>query len=246
MISVKTPDEVKIMAEGGVISGAALKEVIKHIKPGVSLAQLDKVAENFILQNKGQASFKTVDDYKYTTCININAGIVHGIPNGYIVKQGDIVSIDLGVLYKGFHTDISYTVEVNTINETKFLAVGKTALEAGISQCLIDNRLYDISSAIQTVVEKAGYSVSRDLVGHGVGKSLHEDPYVPGYGKAGRGPLLKDGMVFAIEVIYQKGNPAIVLDKDGWTLKTADNSLSGLFEHTVAITAEGPKILTVI
>ena len=244
MINLKTQHEIELMQGGGKISTSALRGVLAAIKPGVALHDLDKIAEAIILQNGAQPSFKTVDDYKYTTCININEGIVHGLPNGYKIKQGDLVSIDLGAHYKGFHTDLSYTVEVDSVKEQEFLAVGKKALELGIFQCVTENHIGDISYEIQNCVERAGYTVSRDLVGHGIGKELHEDPYVPGYGKRGKGLELKEGTVLAVEVIYQKGHEAIMLDKDGWTFKTADGSLSALFESTVAITKNGPLVLT--
>lgn len=244
MIHLKTPEQIKIMQEGGEISAQALQKVLDAVKPGITLAELDKIAEQYILSQGAKPSFKGVDDYEFTTCINVNDGIVHGIPNNYKVKPGDLVSIDLGALYKGFHTDLSYTVEVETKKETEFLETGKRALKLGIEQAVVGNHIGDISNAIQTCVESKGYTVSFDLVGHGVGKNLHEDPYVPGYGKKGKGPELKEGMVLAIEVIYQKGNPAITIDEDGWTIKTLDGSLSGLFESTVAITSEGPIILT--
>jgi methionyl aminopeptidase len=246
MIHIKNSTEIQIMKEGGHISATALAEVLKNLRPGVTLLELDKIAERTISSLGGTSSFKTVDDYRFTTCLNVNEGIVHGLPNKYVVKVGDLVSVDLGALYKGFHTDLSYTVEVGTNKESKFLDIGKKALEDGISKCVLDNRIGDVSYAIQRIVESAGYTVSRDLVGHGVGKELHEEPYVPGYGKPGKGIQLKEGMVLAVEVIYQKGRPEIELAQDGWTLKTVDNSLSGLFESTVAITKDGPLVLTQI
>jgi methionyl aminopeptidase len=244
MATIKTPQEIQIMREGGVISGLAIKEVLKNIKPGVTTFELDKIAERVIKEHHASPSFMTVDNYPFTTCININEGIVHGLPNKYVIKEGDLVSIDLGALYKEYHTDLSYTVEVGTNKEKKFLDTGKKALENAIFNCVTGATLGDIGYAIQREVEKQGYSVSRDLVGHGIGTELHESPLVPGYGKPGKGMVLKEGMVIAIEVIYQKGAYYIVLDRDGWTYKTADNSLSGLFEHTVAIVDGKPEVLT--
>jgi methionyl aminopeptidase len=244
MIKIKSPAEISIMKEGGKIASEALTSAISAVKPGVALSQLEKIAENVILMNGADSSFKKVDDYKYTTCINVNEGIVHGIPGPYKLREGDLVSIDLGAYLKGFHTDLSYTVEVGTDKEKKFLNAGRFALECAIKECRAGNRVGDISRAMQEVIEGAGYSVSRDLVGHGVGENLHEDPYVPCYGRKGDGPVLREGMVLAIEVIYQKGKPKLEIAEDGWTLKTADNSLSGLFEQTVAVTAEGPEIIT--
>lgn len=244
MITLKTPAEIKIMKEGGKISTKALRAVLACIKPGITTLELDKIAHETILASGAKPSFMTVDDYKYTTCININDGIVHGIPNDYEIQPGDIVSIDLGVLYQGLHTDISYTVEVETQKERIFLDVGKKALTAAIKQCVLGKHIGDVSQAIETIVEGAGYTVSEELVGHGVGHELHEDPYVAGYGRKGAGPLLKEGMTLAIEIIYQKGQPKLRIDKDKWTLRTADGSLSGLFEQSVAVTTTGPLILT--
>lgn len=244
MIKLKSAQEIELMRQGGVISSKALKKVLSEVKPGVTLLQLDKIVEDIILASGALPSFKTVDDYKYSTCINVNAGIVHGLPNEYKIKSGDVVSVDLGVLYKGFHTDLSYTLEVDTNNESKFLETGKKALEKAISWCKVNNKIGDISATIQEIVENEGYTVSEMLVGHGVGKELHEDPYVPCYGHYGAGPTLKEGMVLAVEVIYQKGKPDLALDSDNWTYMTADGSLSGLFEKTVAITANGPLVIT--
>lgn len=244
MISIKTPEEIKIMAEGGKIARETLNAVLDAIKPGVKTRELEKIADDYILSKSSEPSFKTVEDYDFATCININEGLVHGLPGEYEIKEGDLVSVDLGVLYKGFHTDLSHSVEVGTNEHTDFLKVGENALMAGISQCKVGNKIGDISNAMQEVVETAGYTVSRDLVGHGIGKELHEEPYVPGYGKAGSGQEIEEGMVFAIEIIYQDGSPEIAISEDEWTLETADKSISGLFENTVAATNSGPKVLT--
>jgi len=244
MIKLKTQNEINLMAEGGKISALALSEVLKSIKVGATTLSLDRIAEDVIKNQNALPSFKTVEDYKYTTCININEGLVHGIPNTYKIKKGDIVSVDLGVLYKGFHTDLSYSVEVETNNHTAFLETGIQALEQGIFNCVKGNKIGDISNSMQRVVERAGYSVSRDLVGHGIGVDLHEDPYVPGYGGKNSGSELKVGMVFAIEIIYQKGKPKLRVANDGWTIETLDRSLGALFEHTVAVTVDRPLVLT--
>jgi len=244
VISVKTPEELKIMEEGGKIARKALNKALEAIKPGVKTMELEKIVDEFILSQGGEASFKTVEGYEFATCINTNEGLVHGLPGEYKIKKGDLVSVDLGVYYQGFHTDLSHTIEVETDKYKEFLEVGEKALAAGTAKCAPGNRIGDISSAMQKVVEDAGYSVSRDLVGHGIGKELHEDPYVPGYGKAGDGKRIKEGMVFAIEIIYQIGSPEINISDDGWTLETADKSIAGLFENTVAATKSGPKVLT--
>lgn len=244
MIKLKTPEEIEIMRQGGEITSGALKEVLKHVRSGVTLLDLDKIAEIYIKDNGGTSGFKTVDNYPYTTCINVNEGIVHGMPNKYVVKSGDLLSIDLGAQYKGFHTDLSFTLEVESSDETRFLEVGKHALNQAIKQCKPGKRVGNISNVIQNIVEEAGYSASEMLVGHGIGRALHEPPYVPCVGSPKEGAKLKEGMVFAVEVIYQKGMPDLIESKDGWTLETADGSLSGLFEKTVAITKNGPLILT--
>jgi methionyl aminopeptidase len=244
MINYKTPQQIEAMSQGGKIARFVLEELIKATRVGVTLRELDLLAERLILDKGAEPSFKRVDDYKYTTCINLNDGIVHGIPNATKIKHGDVVSLDLGVFYKGLHTDLSHTLEVGTKLHGEFLAIGARALEAGIEACSVGRKIGDISHAIQKTVEQAGFSVSRDLVGHGVGVELHEDPYVPCFGKAGTGPTVEEGMVLAIEVIYQEGHPDIVLEEDGWTLSTKDGTLSGLFEKTIAVSRGETLVLT--
>jgi methionyl aminopeptidase len=244
MIKLKNSKEISLMQDSGKICSEVLQIVLSAIEPGITLRALDKLAESEIRKRGGSPSFMTVDDYAYTTCININSGLVHGIPDDYEVKIGDLVSVDMGVLYKGYHSDTSYTVEVETNKETKFLEAGKEALNKAIKQCKIGNRIGDISWAMQSSVEKYGYSASEDLVGHGIGKSLHEDPYVPCIGRPKTGMKILPGSVFAIEIIYQKGKPDLRVLSDNWTIATADGSLGGLFEHTVAVTEEGTLILT--
>ena len=243
-MNLKTDSELKIMQEGGRISAMALARVLELVRAGVSTLELNKMAEDTILQNGGTPSFKIVDGYGFATCINVNAGLVHGLPGRYKLELGDVVSVDLGTYYKGFHTDLSYTVEVETDKQREFLETGKRALENGIAACVLGNRVGDISHSIQRGVEKAGFSVSRDLIGHGIGRNLHESPQVPGYGRKNRGVPLQVGMTLAVEVIYQKGSPEIDLLDDGWTIVTADGSLAALFESTVAITANEPLVLT--
>ncbi len=244
MIKIKTPEEIEKIAVAGKIAQGALQAALNAIKPGITLLELDKIAEDYILDHGAQPGFKTVDDYDFTTCININEGLVHGLPNDYALKVGDLVSVDLGAYLDGWHSDLSYTVEVESDVHKEFLEIGKKALQAGIDQFRIGNRVGDVGFAMQNVVESAGCTVSDDLVGHGIGESLHEDPYVPGYGNPGEGIKIEEGMVFAIEIIYQKGNPEIMIEDDDWTISTADRSLAGLFEHTVAATKDGPRILT--
>lgn len=244
MIQTKTPQEIELMSKSGQIASEALREVLRRIDVGVKTIDLEKIADDYILSKGATASFKTVDGYSFATCINVNDGIVHGIPSNYEIKKGDLVSVDLGALLNDYHSDISYTVEVGTKKETDFLELGKRALNSAIEKCVVGNTVGDISYQMQRPVEEMGFSVSRELVGHGIGRNLHEDPYVPCYGKPGKGPVLKEGMALAIEIIYQKGKPELFVEADDWTLSTADRSLSALFEKTVAVTKNGPKLLT--
>lgn len=251
MIKIKTPQDLSIMQTGGKMLAETLREVCANIRPGISEIELDALADKLIKAKGGKPGFKKVEGYHHATCISTNAVVVHGIPSPYRLKEGDIIGIDCGVFYQGFHTDMSETVRVGSQKSDaidKFLKVGKEALEAGIREAKLGNHVGDISKTIQDIVElKNGYSVVRSLVGHGVGRELHEDPEVPGYllGKIEKTPELKEGMVIAIEVIYNMGGPDLTFaNNDGWTLKTKDNSLAGLFERTVAITKSGPLIIT--
>jgi methionyl aminopeptidase len=244
MIELKTPKEIETMKLGGNISKNALNLAISLAQEGTSLIEIDREVEKFIKNNGAEASFKKVPGYHYATCINVNDGLVHGIPNKYKIQHGDLVKIDLGVYYDGFHTDTSATVEVGTNKESKFIEAGKKCIENAIELCIPGNKLGDISYEMQKTIESQGFTVSKDLVGHGIGRNLHEEPLIPPYGKKGTGVVLKEGMVFAIEIIYQKGSHHIKPLNDGWTLATKDGSLAGLHEHTVAITKEGPLVLT--
>ncbi len=234
----------KAMRRAGKISSKALGILLKKAQPGVSLRDLDKLAEELIVAEGAEPAFKRVDGYDYTTCINVNSGIVHGIPNDYVLRSGDIVSIDLGAYIDGYNSDQCWTFEVVTRNHTDFLQAGKEALMLGISQAVPGNHIGDISHAIETRIKSAGYSVSVDLVGHGVGKELHEAPQVPGYGRPGEGPILRPGMTLAIEVIYAEGSTRICESDDGWTLETCDGSLSAVFEHSIGVRSEKPEIFT--
>lgn len=241
---LKTAVELQIMAKSGSMASKVLKTLLIYTKPGVTLAEIDQLATKEIHDLGGLPSFKTVDSYKYATCINVNQGIVHGIPNSYKVKVGDVVSIDLGVLYKGYHSDLSYTFEVQTTKYDQFLQAGKEALFKAVKKCVEGKTVGDISATIQNVIEGHHYSVSRDLVGHGVGKQIHEYPNIPCYGEPATGPKLRSGMVLAVEVIYQLGRPELKLLNDGWTLETADGSISALFEQTVAVGKKSFSVLT--
>lgn len=256
MINIKTPKEIEIMQTGGKILSEVLWEVLGHIKKGVSELEIDDLAQKLIKEKGGQSGFKKVDGYNHTICVSVNDVSVHGIPTNYKFKDGDIVGIDMGVYFQGFHTDMSETILVSTHNTKNkaqnnskielFLKIGKKALIEAIGKAVVGNYIGDISKTIQKIVEDQGYSVVTSLVGHGVGKKLHEDPEVPGVlrGRVEETPKLTEGMVIAIEVIYNMGTPDLKLDSDGWTLRTADGSLAGLFERTIAITKSGPLIIT--
>ena len=257
MIDIKTAKEIELMREGGKILADTLSELLEYIKPGVSELELDNLAEKLIREKGAEPAFKKVKGYHHTLCISTNQVVVHGIPTDYKFKTGDIVGIDCGVFYKGFNTDMAETLRVSTQNSKiktqnynevdEFLQTGDRALSEAIKQAKIGNRIGHISQTIQQIVEGEGYSVVRSLIGHGVGRSLHEDPEVPGFldQPISKTPLLKEGMTIAIEAIYNMGKSDVVyLGNDGWTIKTKDNSLSGLFERTVAIVKGGPIVLT--
>lgn len=241
----RTLKELELMRISGKITAQALKNALEKIAPGVSCLEIDKIAEDTIIKMGGEISFRTVRGYKWAICITVNEQVVHGIPTERRLQPGDVVSIDLGTLYKGWHTDAAWSIVVGESAENKkFLRVGEEALWDGIKQARAGNRIGDISSAIQEKVEGAGYSVVRSLVGHGVGRSLHEEPEVPGYGSRGTGVVLRSGETLAIEVIYTRGSPEVVIEDDGWTISSTDGSLAGLFEMSVAIGKEKAEILT--
>jgi len=244
MVTIKTPKEVELMLEGGRIARKAVDEAVRRAKVGMTTMELNNIAEEVIVKSGGIPCFKGFEGFPTATCININSGIVHGLPSDYKMQAGDIVSVDLGVLYKGLNTDVSESFELSSQKERKFLETGRRALELAIEACVIGNKIGDISHAIQSTIEGGGYTVSRDLAGHGVGREIHEDPYVEGYGRAGKGYNLVEGMTLAIEVIYQKGRPDLHLDRDNWTLSTRDGTLAGLFEKSVAVTRQGALVLT--
>lgn len=235
--------ELELMRKSGKIAASALKKALETIKVGISELEVDQIAEREIYKLDGDLSYKSVPGYKHATCITVNEQVVHGIPTERKFQDGDLVSVDLAVLYKGWHTDCAWSVMVGGQKE-KFLTVGEQALWDGIAQAVDGNKVGDISNAIQSRVESAGYSVVRSLVGHGVGKSLHEEPEIPCYGQKGTGALLKKGMVLAIEVIYAMGKHEVVLADDGWTYFSADGSWGGLFEMTVIVGKERAEVLT--
>ena len=257
MMAGKTSGELNVMREGGAKLAAILKKLLLLAVPGTTLLALDAVAEKLITETGGEASFKTVEGYKWATCLCVNEAVVHGIPTNYPLQKGDILTIDIGLLYQGLHTDTAWTIEVgsgddfisvNSLSDKQvFLNAGKKALVAAISEAKDGNRVGNISKAIQSAVEAAGYSIVRSLVGHGVGQKLHEAPQVPGFlrGAIEETAPLAAGMTLAIEVIYAQGAGAVVYNNDdGWTIATRDRSLSAVFEHTIAIAGDKAEILT--
>jgi methionyl aminopeptidase len=243
IVRPRTRDQLALMRKSGQISAYALKKVLKSIKPGVNLLTLETIAEEEIVKRGGKPSFKTVEDYKWTTCITVNSEVVHGIPRDYILRDGDKVSVDLGTVYKGWHTDTAWSVIAGG-QESKFLKVGEKAMWNGILQAVSGNTVGDISDAIQTEVEGAGYSVVNSLVGHGVGQELHEEPEVPGIGQKGVGLLLEGGMTLAIEAIYTEGKGEVEVAKDNWTIVSKDGSLGGLFEMSIVVKDKKAEVLT--
>jgi methionyl aminopeptidase len=246
-ISIKTPAEIQIMKEGGKKLGQILDSALKIAKPGISTLEIDNFIDQEIVSFGGEASFKKVRDYNFASCVGINSEVVHSLPKkNKIIKKGDLLKIDLGMLWKGFHTDLSWTIEIETKKYEEFLKAGEIALLMAIKETKKGNRVGDISKTINENISKKGFSVVKVLTGHGIGKHLHEDPYIPGFfsGKMEKTPLLLSGMTLAIEVIYNEKSPEVVLENDDWTISTRDGKMSGLFERTIAVTDHGPLILT--
>ncbi|MGK7392192.1 MAG: type I methionyl aminopeptidase [Candidatus Cyclobacteriaceae bacterium M2_1C_046] len=246
MIYYKTEEEVNIIKEGAIILGKAHAEVAKNIKPGVRTNELDKLAEEFIRDHNGVPSFKNYNGFPASLCISLNENVVHGFPSEYELKEGDIISVDCGVFFKGFHSDSAYTYPVGTVADEiiQLLKVTRESLYKGIEEAKFGNRIGDIAFAVQNHVEQYGYGVVRELVGHGVGKNLHEDPEVPNYGKRGKGTKLQDGLVIAIEPMVNLGTKNVVQEADGWTIRTADRRPSAHYEHMIAIFKDRTDVLT--
>ena len=246
MIFIKSAEELAKMRKAGRVVAQILNELSQKAKPGVSTEALDKAARKIISANNAQAAFLGYRGYPKSICTSVNDEVVHGIPGQRILKNGDILSIDVGVFLDGYCADAALTVPVGKVGkETKdLLEAGEQSLNSGIAKCLAANRLSDISSEIQVAAEARGFSVVRDLVGHGIGRSMHEEPQVPNFGKAGKGPLLKKGMVLALEPMLNEGTFDVKVLQDGWTVVTEDGKLSCHFEHSVAITGDGPEVLT--
>jgi methionyl aminopeptidase len=248
MIQLKSSREIELMSQGGKILGQTIEQLRNAVQPGVSTAELDAVAEQFIRSHDGATpAFKGLYGFPGSICTSINDEIVHGIPSKKrVLREGDIISIDVGVGYRGFFTDSAVTVAVGAVDPKtgRLLETTVQALEAGIACARVGNHIGDIGAAVQAVVERAGFSVVRDLVGHGIGVEFHEEPQVPNYGKPKRREKLVPGLTLAIEPMVNVGGPATRTLPDRWTIVTADGSRSAHFEHTVAITENGPKVLT--
>jgi methionyl aminopeptidase len=248
MIIIKNYNEITLMKKAGRIVGETLLLLENEVKPGVTTAQLDRMAEEFITKHGAKPSFKGLYGFPSSLCISVNEQVIHGFPGAYVLKEGDIVSIDCGAFFDGFHGDAARTFPVGNIsvNAQKLIDITKESFFQGIKFAKEGNKLSDISYGIQSYVEAAGFSVVRDFVGHGIGRKVHEDPNVPNFGKSGKGPKLLEGMVLAIEPMINAGTHKVKTLKDGWTVVTADSSLSAHYENRVAILSDGPEILTLI
>lgn len=242
MIILKTPEEVEVMAKASRVVAETLQILKKEVRPGISTDELDQLAEKIIRSRGAVPAFKGYRSYPKTLCASINDQVVHGIPSGRRLRDGDIIGLDLGAIVGGFYGDSAITVPVGSISREakRLIEVTEQALMLGIEQAVVGSRLSDISHAVQVHVEKAGFSVVTDFVGHGIGRQLHEEPQVPNYGKPGQGPRLQAGMVLAIEPMVNAGKSAVRILEDRWTAVTQDASLSAHFEHTIAIQATGP------
>lgn len=247
MIHYKTKEEIELIRKSAQLVSATLAEVAGRLKPGMSTLDVDAIAEQFIRDHGAVPSFKNYKGFPNTCCISVNEAVVHGIPNAYIIKDGDIVSVDVGVFSEGFHGDSAYTFAIGEIptHVQKLMAATKTALNKGIEKAIAGNRVGDIAYAIQEYVEKErGYGVVRELVGHGLGRNLHEDPQVPNYGRRGSGAVLKEGLVIAIEPMVNLGTRDVEYLEDGWTVVTRDRKSSVHYEHTVSVMKGKPDVLS--
>jgi len=248
MINIKTEKELEIMREGGKIAARILNLLAQKVKPGITTKELDLIAAAEIKKSGAKASFLGQAGFPASICTSINSEVVHGIPSGRILRDGDLVGIDLGILFMGYHNDTALTVPVGKIDYPKkeLLKITQKSLAEALDIIRPGIHLGDIGHRIQKIVEGAGYSVIRDLAGHGIGRELQENPSIPNFGRPGSGPVLKKGMVLAIEPMVSAGDWQVKILKDGWTVVTCDGSLSAHFEHTVAVTADGHEILTKI
>ena len=245
---IKSARELEIMKAAGEIVALTFEKLKEVIKPGITTKELDRIAEKFIRNNKGIPAFLGYNGYPASICASINEEVVHGIPDNRVLNDGDIVGIDIGVVYEGYCGDAARTFEIGNVpaKARRLIEITKESFFKGISMAVEGKRVQDISNAIQTFVESNGYSVVRDLVGHGIGKNMHEDPQVPNYGRAGKGPRLKAGLTLAVEPMVNEGGFHVKTLSDGWTVVTLDGSLSAHYENTIAITTGEPKILTMV
>ena len=246
IVASKTQEEIESIRKSSLLVGKTLAEVANHIREGITTLELDTIAEKFIRDHNAEPSFKGYNGFKHSLCISINEEIVHGIPGSRIIANGDVVSVDCGVFFEGFHGDSAYTFPIGEVNEEKLklLRVTKTSLYRGIEKARSGNRIGDLSNAIQSFAESHGYGVVRELVGHGIGRRLHEKPEVPNYGKKGAGPVMKAGVTIAIEPMINQGTRQVIQLKDGWTIITHDRKISAHFEHTVVVRDEKAEILS--
>jgi methionyl aminopeptidase len=246
MIIRKSEQEIEAMAQAGRVVADTLALIGENLRPGVTTQELDDFAEEYIHSQGGTPTFKGYHGFPASICASPNSMVVHGIPGAYRIEDGDLLSVDVGVTLNGFVADSAYTFAVGEIGEDahRLLDVGQAALEAGIAEARAGNHIGDISNSVQRTVEEAGFSVVKSLVGHGIGRSMHEEPQIPNWGEPGRGPLLTPGMTLAIEPMITAGGPDVFVADDRWSISTDDGSLSAHFEHTVAVTDGEPRILT--
>lgn len=246
MIYLKTDEEIELMREANQLVGMTLGEVAKWIAPGITTMKLDTIAEEFIRDHDAVPGFKGYGGFPGTLCLSVNENVVHGFPSSYVLQEGDIISVDCGTIKHGFNGDSCYTFPVGEITPEayKLLKTTKESLYVGIEHAVAGKRIGDIGNSVQEYCEKRGYSVVREMTGHGIGKRLHEDPAVPNYGRRGTGPLLRNGMCIAIEPMINMGSKNVVIERDGWTCRTKDRKLSAHYEHTVAIRDGKAEILS--
>jgi len=242
----KTPEQIEAMAASGDIVARCLNMLAAKCRPGVTTADLDRAGEKFIRGQGGVPAFKGYRGFPASICTSPNSMVVHGIPGDYTLERGDIISIDVGVEYEGWVADAAITVALRPVSQvaSKLMKATREALEAAVEQCHAGNRLGDVSHAVQERVEQDGFSIIRSLVGHGIGTQMHEDPQVPNFGEPGRGPLIEEGMVFCVEPMVAAGRQAVRMGDDNWAIYSEDGTLTSHFEHTIAITPDGPRILT--